>query len=111
VTVIACNADGSRELQLQLTYDWNRTDAGATSELEHAILQYRIGQMHPSVPITTLSETRKPVAEWAGVSGRSDEGVGMIYEGTFAAEGDANGTPTRVMGSFSVCHVANLGRG
>ena len=110
VTVIACNADGSRELRIYLTYDWNRTDAGSTSELEQATLQYTIGQMHPTVPITTLSETRKPVAEWAGVSGRSSEGIGMIYEGTFVAEGDANGTAARVMGSFSVCHVANLGR-
>lgn len=110
VTVIACNADGTRELRLYLTYDWNRTDAGSTSELEQATLQYTIGQMHPTVPITTLTETRKPVVEWAGVSGRSSEGIGMVYEGTFVAEGDANGTPARVTGSFSVCHVANLGR-
>jgi hypothetical protein len=111
VTVIACNSDGSRELQLQLTYGWNRADGGATSELQQATLQYRIDQMHPTMPITTLTEMRKPVTEWAGVSGRSSEGVGMIFEGTFVAEGNATGGPARVTGSFSVCHVANLGRG
>jgi hypothetical protein len=108
ITVIGCNADGSREISAKFAFTQHRPDAGGTPGLDSAGLSYGVDGGFRSLPITSLTETKTPTTDWLAISLGSDDGVGEVYEGSFVAEGTVGSTSAKVEVSFSVCHVANL---